>query len=605
MAIQLKNNIILFMICVSLPFKGVAQKESNIKLANELFKSGDYLKAKMLYQELYITHKSSNYYESLLDCYWELSHFNEAENLIKKHAKKHPKKSSVLIDFAHVYKLKGLEKKSKKKISEAFNQLKTNPQLIITTANRLSKYGYLDLAIQAYEIGLQNGNKINYRFQIARIYGKMNNIDMMYENYLELIITNKSYLNRVKTTLGRTINSNPENENNKLLKEKLIEKVQVSNNKNISELLIWLFIQEKNFAAAFDQEKAIDQKFNLNQKNIYNLASICRRNNAFDIAINCYEYIIELGPTSSFYLESQLSLLTVRKELLESSKNPTKENWLLLENDYNACFEKLGKTSYTILLMRDLAQMQAFRLHDTDKASSTIQEALSISSASTENIAKCKLVYGDILLLQNEIWEAILIYSQVDKTYKHDVLGHEAKYRRSKISYFQGDFYWAQAQLDVLKKSTSKLIANDAMELSLLIQDNLNLDTTTTTMEIFSRADLLIYQNKLSEAHQTLDTIIIDYPEHSLVDEALFRQYKIKVRQEKMEDASELLDQIINFYSYDILVDDAKYALAELNEKYFNNMEKASELYEDIMMNHKDSFYLSESRKRYRMMQEK
>ena len=98
------------MICLSLPFKGVAQKESNIKLANELFKSGDYLKAKMLYQELYNTHKSSNYYESLLDCYWELSHFNEAENLIKKHAKKHAKKSSVLIDFAHVYKLKGLEK---------------------------------------------------------------------------------------------------------------------------------------------------------------------------------------------------------------------------------------------------------------------------------------------------------------------------------------------------------------------------------------------------------------------------------------------------------------------------------------------------------------
>ena len=151
-------------------------------------------------------------------------------------------------------------------------------------------------------------------------------------------------------------------------------------------------------------------------------------------------------------------------------------------------------------------------------------------------------------MLQNEIWDAILTYSQVDKAYKHDVLGHEVKFRRAKISYYQGDFNWAQAQLDVLKKSTSKLIANNAMELSLLIQDNLNLDTTTVTMEIFSRADLLIYQNKLNEAYATLDSIIIDYQGHSLVDEALFRQYDIKIKQDKKEDASELLDQIINFF---------------------------------------------------------
>lgn len=598
----MKNKITLLFVCLCFPLLVLAQKDSNAQLANQFFKAGNYTKASQLYSNLYNTHKSSNYYQGLLDCYLALNRIDEAEKLVKKHAKKNAKNTSVLVDYAHIYTLKGEEKKAKKKFDEVFKQLKLNERFVAITANKLTKYQYLELSVKAYEIGLRNPSKSSYRFQLARIYGQLNDIAMMYENYLELIMSNKAYLQSVKTTLSRTVSNDPENENNQLLKGILLEKVQQSNDENIADLLIWLFIQEKNFEAAFDQEKAMDQRFDLNQKKVFELASICRKNKAFDVALHCYEYIIELGTSSGYFLDAQLAVLTVNKELLDDSPESTQENWLHLETNYVEGLNKLGKTSYTILLIRDLAQIQAFRLHDINKASASIQEALAITTASPEDIAACKLVYGDVLLLQNEVWDAILTYSQVDKAYKHDVLGHEAKFRRAKISYYQGDFDWAQAQLDVLKKSTSKLIANNAMELSLLIQDNLNLDTTTVTMEIFSRADLLIYQNKLDEAYNTLDTIIIDYQGHSLVDEALFRQYNIKLKQEKTEDASELLDQIISFFSFDILADDAKFAQAQLQENYFKNTERASELYQDIISNHQDSFYLSESRKRYRIL---
>ncbi len=599
---QLKNKITLLFVCLCFSIGVFAQKDSNAQLANEFLKIGNYSKASQLYSNLYDTHKSTNYYQGLLDCYLALNQVVEAEKLIKKHAKRFTNNTSTLVDYAHIYTLKGEEKKAKKKFDELFKELELNEQFISNAANKLSKYEYLELAIKAYEIALRNPSKSSYRFKLARIYGQLNDIEMMYENYLEVVISNKAYIQSVKTILNRTISKDPGNENNQLLKDLLLKKVQQSNNQNVAELLIWLFIQEKNFEAAFDQEKAMDLKFNLNQKKVFELASICRKNKAFSVALQCYKYIIGIGTSSNYYLDAQLAELTVNKELLESSQESSQENWLNLEIDYAEGLNRLGKTSYSILLIRDLAAIQAFRLHDIEKASTTIQEALTITSASPEDLAECKLVYADILLLQNEIWDAILTYSQVDKAYKHDALGHEAKFRRAKISYYQGDFYWAQAQLDVLKKSTSKLIANNAMELSLLIQDNLNLDTTTVTMEIFSRADLLIYQNKLNEAYNTLDTIVIDYQGHSLVDEALFRQYNIKLKQEKIEDASELLDQIISFFSFDILADDAKFAQAQLQENYFKNNERASELYQDIISNHQDSFYLSESRKRYRIL---
>lgn len=596
----LKSKLQLFLVALSFPVLLSAQNNNQAKLANQFFKSGAYQKASELYVELYNTHKSTNYYQGLLDCYLALSKLEEAEKLVKKQSKRNPTQTSINIDYAHVLNLKGELKKATKKFKLAFNQLNKNEQLVAVIANRLYKFEYYDYAIEAYKIGLRNPNQTNYRFQLAKIYGQQGKIGLMYENYLELIIRNKKYIQSVKNILNRTINNDPENENNQLLKEILLQKVQKTEDENLAELLIWLFIQEKDFQAAFEQEKAMDKRLKLGQKKLFELASICRKNKDFETAKNCYAYIINLGTESKYYLDAQIALLRVKKELLEVQPETNKEDWLLLEQEYLTSFSALGKTSYTILQLRDLAQIQAFNLHDLNKASSTIKEALKINAASDQDIAQCKLVYADILLLQNEIWDAILYYSQVDKAYKHDVLGHEAKFRRAKISYYQGDFDWAQAQLDVLKKSTAKLIANNAMELALLIQDNLNMDTTTVTMELFAQADLLMYQNKLNEAYEIYDNIIINYEGHSLIDEALFRQFTIKMKQGKKEDASELLDQIIRFFSYDILADDAKFEQAQLQEYFYTDTTKALNLYQDIMTNHQDSFYLSESRKHYR-----
>jgi predicted Zn-dependent protease len=595
-----KINLRLVIILLFLPIVLAAQNNNQAQLANKLVKSGAYQKASELYEVLYNTHKSANYYQGLLDCYLALSKIDSAEKLVKKYSKKHSKSSSVLVDYAHIHSLKGETKKASKKFNDVLNQLKENTQFVSITASRLYKFEHFDYAIEAYKIGLQSPNKTNFRFQLAKIYGQQGNIELMYENYLELIVTNKQYLQSIKNTLNRTINNDPKNENNLLLKGILLRKVQETEDENLADLLIWLFIQEKNFEAAFEQEKAMDKRLNLDQRKLFVLASICRKNKAFAIAERSYAYIIALGTGSPYYLDAQTALLSVKKELLDAQPKASTEAWLLLEQEYLKSFSSLGKTSYTILQMRDLAQIQAFNLYDLSKASATITEALSINTASNEDLAQCKLVYADILLLQNEIWDAILYYSQVDKAYKHDVLGHEAKFRRAKISYYQGDFDWAQAQLDVLKKSTAKLIANNAMELSLLIQDNLNMDTTTVTMEIFARADLLIYQNKLDQAYHTFDSIIINYQGHSLIDEALYRQYEIKMQQDKKQDANELLDQIISFFSFDILADDAKFAQAQLQEYYFKNTDKATALYQDIITNHQDSFFLTESRKHYR-----
>ena len=218
------------------------------------------------------------------------------------------------------------------------------------------------------------------------------------------------------------------------------------------------------------------------------------------------------------------------------------------------------------------------------------------------DLAECKLEYADIMLLSGKVWTAILYYSQVEKSFKENPLGHEAKLRRAKIAYFQGDFEWAQAQLDVLKASTSKLIANDAMHLSLLITDNLGLDTSEIPLQIFARADLLFFQNRFSESIITLDSILNIYKGHSLTDEILFKKSEIHLKNNETEKAVAMLEKIETEFFYDILADDAIFALAEIYQKKLKDTEKAKSLYEKILLEFKGSIYSSEARKRFRKL---
>lgn len=75
-----------------------------------------------------------------------------------------------------------------------------------------------------------------------------------------------------------------------------------------------------------------------------------------------------------------------------------------------------------------------------------------------------------------------------------------------------GEFKWAKAQLDALKASTSKMIANDAIALSQLISNNTSLDTSYTAMKIYAEADFQIYQKRNNEAILKLDELLKNHP---------------------------------------------------------------------------------------------
>lgn len=440
-----------------------------------------------------------------------------------------------------------------------------------------------------------------YNRSIAQIYGIQGKMQLMFTTLLDLVHNNEGYLVSVQSSIANSIDFTQDTKHVDLLKTELLKRSQKDPNKSVyNELLAWMFTQKGDFNSAFIQIKSIDKKENENGRRVLDLGNTSVNNGKFDIAIKCYDYVISLGSNKPNYRTAKIRRLNTLKQKLINGGSPTEEELNSLKNNYTESIQQIGRNEFAISSIRDLASLYAYYIHDIDAAKKLLEDALTFGGLRKKKIAELKIELADILVIKGDVWDASLLYMQVDKAFKHDAIGHLAKFKNTKIFYYTGDFDWAQGELDVLKASTSKLIANDAMELSMLITDNYNMDTTQVTMQRFARADLLIFQNKTDEANLIFDSINKEFTYHTLNDEILIKRSEIEIKKGNYEKAVIYLLEIVTEYGDDLLADNALYALAKIYENNLNDKEQAAEYFKQILFEHPDSLFVIESRKKFR-----
>ena len=583
-----------------------AQKQSDDRLAAQYFDNKEYDKAVIFYEKLFDKTHSSAYYVRLLTCFTELKEYNNAEKLIKREIKNFPYQLEFWTDLGNLYQLSGDESNSKQAYEKAIKLLSPNNEQIMALANGFLKYRETEYAIQTYIKGkkLVNGS-YPFNFELAQVYNLQGNTEAMLEEYLSLLVYQESYIQSVQNALQTYLNPDDNGEKKALLKTLLIKYIQKNGDAKVfSEMLIWVYIQEKNFSGAFIQAKALDKRQKELGNRLVELAKLSLENKDYETAIKSYQYVIEKGADNYYFISSKMELVNVYNSKIIDSPNYTEEDLLSLEKTYNTTLNELGISASTAPLLRGLAHLQAFYLHNTESAIILLNEILAIPRMDPHDAAKSKIELADVYLFIGEIWDASLLYSQVEKEYKFDQIGETAKFKNAKISFYTGDFAWAKTQLDALKASTSKLIANDAMQLSVTISDNIGIDTTEAPLLMFAKADLLDFQNKNGEALFMLDSLKIAYPNHTIADDILFKRFQINHKQKKYEAAAQNLEDLIKDYSFDILADDAIYNLALMYDNQLNNKQKAAELYKKIMFDYQSSIYVVDSRKRFRELRD-
>lgn len=582
----------------------VKSKENLEQLGNQYYRDQQWEKAASIYLELYEMTPRLHYYYYYYNCMIYLNDTENLEKFVKKVAAKNAGNLMYEVDLGYLYTFRGDSKKGTKKYEETLNALDKNPQQVASVASAFRNKLAFDYAIKAYQKGRQlSKNPTQYALDLAYMYSVDGNYIEMSEECIKLAIAKPEQINNVKNNLQNYINNDKEGLRHNALKKTLLKYAQKEPDKSEpQEMLIWLAMQDKDFPLAYTWASALDARYREDGKRLMELGNIALSNEDYETATNAYQYLVNKGSANPYYLDARINLLNAK--FLKITHYPNYDNKELesLGDDYLLIFNELGKNKNTVQLMKNYAHLLAFHLNRKDDAVTILNEAINIPYAKPDIIAQCKLELGDIYVFTGEVWDALLLYSQVDKAFKNDPIGFEAKYRNAKLSFYIGEFEWAKTQLNVLKAATSKFIANDALELSLTISDNMEMDSSYSGLKLYAAADLLFAQQKYDEAWNMLDSIPLLALFHPLNDRAILKKAEIAIKQYHYTTADSLLNYLVETYPNGILADNALFMRGELNEKILNNNEVAKECYKSLMIDYPGSLFTAEGRKRFRIL---
>jgi len=578
-----------------------AAGQQKYRLAVEYYNSGEYEKAAQIYESLYKeSPNNKSYFNWYIQCLIDLKDYENAGRITQAELKKNPNDVSLYVTYGNLLERQGFNDKANAEYRKAINNLNPDPTNITNLANNFTNLAKYDLAIETYLKGEKLSNVENlYVYNLADLYRRQGDVKNMIKYYLITVEKEPSSAN-IQTSLQRFLSEEDYPELQKQLYQKIQEKTDIP---HYGELLQWTFTQKKEYDKALRQAKALDRQFEENGNRVFNLADVAFKDKDYNTAIDAYQYIVNNhGRNTSFYLDSKRGLLNSKKAKVTENFNYSKEDLLVLKMEYVSFLNELGRNTQTAPLMQEFADFEALYVNELDTAIMILEELRNFGGLPPDAIAKAKLALGDYYLMNGDRWEASLLFSQVDKDFKEGQIGEYARERNARLSYYAGDFEWSQEQFKILKGATSKLISNDAIDMSVFILDNLGMDTTEVTLQMFAQAELLTFQNKYIEAIQKLDSIKILFPEHSLDDDVLYTKAQIYKKQRRTAEMIEMYQTIIEKYPEEIRADNAIYELAELYETKLNEPEKAKVLYEKLFVDYSSSTFAVEARKRFRIL---
>jgi tetratricopeptide (TPR) repeat protein len=577
------------------------------KLAGQYYQLGQYDLAADLYEVLYDKNPATFYYSQLVNCYLNLKDTKSAEKLISRQIKRNPQQLSYLVDLAYVYQESGDDSKAKKQYEKALKELNpTDDRQVKELASSFQMRKQDEMAEKTYiQARTQFPRPYGFQLELADIYKRKHENAKMYDEYFNLLNGNGIvYLETVQNQMQDIIASDIDGKATEELRERLLKEVQRNpDNLVFSDLLVWMFLQKKDFDAAVSQSKALDKRLRENGKRVLQVARICIDNQSFEAGKRAYDYLIEKGTQSPVYAIARQELAIAMYDQLVRAPSYTQEELLNLETLLQQTLSTSTDGVSAAALAIRLGHLKAFYKNEYEQALNLLIPYTSPSNSLPPRVQnEVKLEVADIQLLMGDIWESTLTYSQIEKSMKTDTIGQEAKFRNARLAYYKGDFEWSKVQLDVLKAATSKFIANDAMELSLLIGDNMVFDTTGEALRMFSRADLWVYQNKTNDALSTLDSLNTLFPESTLADDIIYRKAKIAVKQARYSDAVDLFQKLVSLYHDDILADNAMFEMADILQFKLDKKQEAMDYYKALLTEFPGSLYVAEARRRFRQL---
>ncbi len=579
----------------------IAGNAQSAELANAYLRKGEYKKAIVLYKPLLEANPiRQDYFKALLTCYQQVESYREGQNLIETQIQKFPEQVYLYVELGYNYQLNDNLPAAKQFYEKSLDYVRKNPSYAFMIGRSFRQNHLLDYALNSYQIAKQINPKLNTEISEAQIYGEKGELEKMFSLYLDLVDKNENYFSTVQRYVANFITEDKTDPNNELFRKLLLKRAQSNPKDAWNILLSWLFMQQHDYSKALTQEKSLFKRKQVGLERIGEIGYLSFDNKDYGTAQEAFEFMIVNSqyPASEEQstLIAEIYLLKIQNLSLDKGEDRTE-----IEEKFQSLLAQYGQNTESMELHLAYADFLTFDLEQPEKAIQHLEEIVA-KAISQFGKGLIQMKIADILVFSDQFNQALIMYTQIQYDLKNSELAQEARFKVARTSYFKGDFQWAQNQLKVLKSSTSQLIANDALELSLKIGNNIDKDSINEGLKIYAKAELLGFQQKYQQAIDTLSYVLKQYKGQQIEDDALFTQAQYFEHMTNYSAAEANLLSLLDFHPESLLYDDSIFKLGILYRDHLADPEKAKLMFERIIFEFPSSIYLVDARAAFRKL---
>lgn len=589
------------------------QNDSNrFMLAQNYERAGNLEKALEIYSELYAKQPQNQvYFKELNDMYRQLKQYQQSIRIIEEQIAMFPGNVALEGELGKTFFLMDDDRKAYEIWDAAVDNNRQIPQIYRTIANYAIEMRAFDKAIEYLQAGKKNGsNPVMYAYDLSYLY----TIKMQYESAAEeyafiLELDN----NQISTVRSRVLQGEPKPEFIEAMITVFADK-DASENSGYTELLAMLYLENKDYANAFAMYKLLDEQRQQNGTILFQYAQRIYQAGAYPEASDAFQYILDAYPESAVISNARLGFARTREAGLEQhyQKNlphwkpfykppvPDPEPYLEVINAYKEIIddypgsEASAEAAYRIAAIYDL-------LAEPEKAVEYLQ-SITASMQLSSHYSAALLLLGDISIRQGALEKAAGYYEKARINRQTNIpLYNTAQYNIMLIHFYQGEIDSAIRLLGSITSQLQDDRANDALQLSLLLNKKMN---DSLMLIAYGEAELKRRQYNYEEALALYTTIAADENSYVLNQAAMLNIAQTLTALNRYEEAVSIIDSILTDEG-SIYADKSLFLKAQILQYGLLDLPKALAAYEKLLATFPNSLYLDKAREQIIFLRER
>jgi len=612
--IPARTGAVLFVLFVN-PFITFAQSPEQVtkyRLVQSYEQSGDFPNAAKQYKEL-LTSEPSNflYFDGLRRMYMQLKQYDDAIALLSGRLVGNPGDINMRGMLGSAYYKSGNDREAYAEWDRAIAFEPSNPNVYRAIANIMLENRLLDKTAELYRKARIACNDLNlFTIDLAQLLAISMDYEGSTQEYLRWLQQNPTQLTFVQS---RMASFTGKEEGRAAALQVVRNELKSNGSQRLQELLAWLYLEGRNFEAAFEVYRTIDRLTRGQGATIYAFAERAFKERAFDVAAKGYLEAINTPISTTRLPYAQFGYACTLKELsilADTSSGvsvlssvPSTESQPVYAGAiayFRKIIEEYPHTEFAAKSYYQIGTMQFERYFDLDGAIHSLEKVESELPGLSVIVFDVSLKIGQVHVAKGDTAAAAVRFRKViDASHATPDQQDEASYRLAELDYFGGKIDEAINRLGEISINLKADYANDALVLLSFLQENKS--TAEAALKDFARADFLARQRKNTEAIPLFQRVINQYPQALLIDDALMKVATLQAQARLYADAIASYQRLLTeFKESSIALDKAQFSMGEIYQRELKDAQKAIAAYEKVLAEHPQSLLVTEARKRIR-----